>query len=329
MEERQGERQHARRRVRTREWSDLELIMFGIAVLAVLIMTITRIAGIVKWLNKDSDQTPTTVVTKENEDETEKDDSTEGSEDTSDPADELDYDLSQYASDEGAAGKIYAQLEEHPEAAYILRNRDLYPEDLLQFAARFPETMPYVASYLDYDRMNLVQEIDLSTETTQGEIPLLIQWDARWGYETYGAGMIGYTGCGPTCLSMVAIYYYGWDNNDPLAIAQYADVNGFYVEGSGSAWTLMSQACINFGLSSTEVILDENAMAKALGEGKPIICAMGPGNFTDNGHYIVLTGYENGAFTIHDPNSYINSARSWTFSELKDQIKNIWSFTKA
>ena len=329
MDEHQEERRRVRHRVRTREWSDLELIMFGIAVLAVLIMTISRIAGIVKWLNKDSDEPPTTVVTKENEDETEGDDSAEDGEDTLDPAGELDYDLSQYATDEGAAGQIYAHMEEYPEASYILRNLDLYPEGLLNFAARFPEAIPYVASYLDYDRMNLVEEIDLSAETTQGEIPLLIQWDSRWGYETYGAGMIGYTGCGPTCLSMVAIYYNGWNNNDPLAIAKYADANGYYVEGSGSAWTLMSQACVNFGLNASEVILDENAMAKALEEGKPIICAMGPGDFTDNGHYIVLTGYENGAFTIHDPNSCINSARTWTFSELKSQIKNIWSFTKA
>lgn len=321
------ERQRTRRRGRTRPWSDLELIMFGIAVLAVFIMTISRIVGIVKLFDKEPKEKPTTVVTMDNE--TGEEDAE--AEDTEGEAVEsvMDYDLSQYAADEGAAGKIYAHMEAYPEAAYVLRNLDLYPEDLLAFVARFPEAMSYAASYLDFDRMNIQQEIDLSNEVTLGEIPLLIQWDTRWGYVTYGDGMIGYTGCGPTCLSMVSIYYNGWNNNDPAAIAKFAEANGYYVNGSGSSWTLMSQAAVNFGLSASEVILDENAMAKALGEGKPIICAMGPGVFTDNGHYIVLTGYENGAFTIHDPNSPANSARTWTFSELKDQIRNIWSFTKA
>ncbi|MBQ9166572.1 MAG: C39 family peptidase [Oscillospiraceae bacterium] len=304
--------------------------MFGIAVLAVFIMTIGRLAGIVKLFDKEPEEKPTTVVTIG--DETgENDPETEGEEDNEGDVAEstMDYDLYQYADHEGAAGKIYAHMEAYPEAAYVLRNLDLYPEDLLTFVARFPEAMSYAASYLDFDRMNIQQEIDLSQEVTLGEIPLLIQWDTRWGYVTYGDGMIGYTGCGPTCLSMVSIYYNGWSNNDPAAIAKFAEANGYYVNGSGSSWTLMSQASVNFGLSASEVILDENAMAKALGEGKPVICAMGPGVFTDNGHYIVLTGYENGAFTIHDPNSRANSARTWTFSELKSQIKNIWSFTKA
>ena len=88
----------------------------------------------------------------------------------------------------------------------------------------------------------------------------------------------------------------------------------------------MSQASANFGVAATELPLDENKMIASLEEGYPVICAMGPGDFTDNGHYIVLAGYSDGAFIIRDPNSPINSMRSWTFDEIKDQIKNIWSF---
>lgn len=320
------ERQPTKQRRRVRQWSDPEYIMFGFAVLMVLVMTIAMIASVVSYFRKDSDEQTTSTVTIQSENS----ESAEQNEEETDAAEpDLGYDLSQYANDEGVAGKIYAHLDSYPEAAYVLRNLDLYPEAMLEFAARFPEAMAYVASYPDYDRMNLMEEIDLSGEVTQGEVPLLLQWDTRWGYQTYGNSMVGYAGCGPTCLSMVSIYYYGWDNNDPAAVAAFAEENGYYVEGSGSAWTLMSQACINFGLNAKEVILDENAMAKELAEGKPVICAMGPGDFTDNGHYIVLTGYENGAFTIRDPNSPNNSARTWTYSELKDQIRNIWSFSKA
>lgn len=321
------ERQRTRRRERARQWSDLDFLIFGIAALAVLIMTIGRVAWVTSLFHQEPEELTTTVVSKDQDSE-ETADGEEGADDSAAETN-MDYDLSQYATDEGVAGQIYAHMAAYPEAAYILRNLDLYPEDLLKFAARFPEAMSYAASYLDFDRMNLQQEIDLSKEVTLGEIPLLIQWDTRWGYITYGDGLIGYTGCGPTCLSMVSIYYNGWNNNDPVAVAKFAEENGYYVDGSGSSWTLMSQASVNFGLNASEVILDENAMARALEEGKPVVCAMGPGDFTDNGHYIVLTGYENGAFTIHDPNSPANSARTWTFSELKSQIRNIWSFTKA
>ncbi len=41
----------------------------------------------------------------------------------------------------------------------------------------------------------------------------------------------------------------------------------------------------------------------ALAAGVPLICAMGPGDFTGNGHFIVVTGYDGEGFSIRDPNS--------------------------
>lgn len=325
-----AEGQRTKRRERTREWSDAELIMFSIAVFVVFIMTLSRVLGFAAMLDGGEEEPPTNVVTVENgANQQGGGENGEDQQGNDAPDADLGYDLTQYASDTGAAGKLYAHMEQYPEAAYILRNIDHYPQALLEFAARFPEAMSYAASYLDYDRMNLSQEIDLTAEGNMLTVPLLLQWDSRWGYQSYGDGLIGYTGCGPTCLSMVSLYLNGFNGNDPVSIARYAEENGYYVEGSGSSWTLMSKASANFGLSAKEVILDENAMVRALEADKPIICAMGPGAFTDNGHYIVLTGYKDGAFTICDPNSPANSARTWTFSELKGEIRNIWSFTKA
>ena len=56
---------------------------------------------------------------------------------------------------------------------------------------------------------------------------------------------------------------------------------------------------------------------------------MGPGDFTDGGHYIVLTGHSDAGFSICDPNSPKRSAQTWTYDRLKDQIRNIWAFHKA
>ena len=42
----------------------------------------------------------------------------------------------------------------------------------------------------------------------------------------------------------------------------------------------------------------------------------------------VLTGYENGTVTVNDPFSIKNTNTAWTFANIKDQIKAMWTFSK-
>ena len=51
---------------------------------------------------------------------------------------------------------------------------------------------------------------------------------------------------------------------------------------------------------------------------------MGPGAFTETGHYIVLAGVEDGKIRVNDPNSRANSERLWSYEEIERQIRNIW-----
>ena len=69
-------------------------------------------------------------------------------------------------------------------------------------------------------------------------------------------------------------------------------------------------------------------MVTALEEGKPVILAMGPGDFTSTGHYILLTAWEEDAFRVNDPNSVENSQKLWTYEELESQIRNIWAIER-
>lgn len=211
--------------------------------------------------------------------------------------------------------------------AYIQSETTKYPQALRELVQKNPETLDFVYDYPI--NSTLTPEIDLSAEASGGTVPLLLQWDERWGYRSYGSGLIGYTGCGPTCLSMVALYLTGDANCDPGTVAQYAQQQGYYVEGSGTAWEMMATGCAHFGLKSEEIGLDENEMAAALADGKVLICSMGPGDFTDGGHYIVLTGHSDAGFSICDPNSPKRSAQTWTFDRLKNQIRNVWAFHKA
>ena len=69
-------------------------------------------------------------------------------------------------------------------------------------------------------------------------------------------------------------------------------------------------------------------MTDALEAGNPVILALGAGDFTSSGHYIVLTDYQDGQFYVNDPNSRIRSEQTWTYEQLEGQIRNIWAIGK-
>lgn len=196
------------------------------------------------------------------------------------------------------------------------------PEELLELLARNPETEEFVKNYPYLKNQPPVWFLE---EEAQGDaVPLLMQWDTRWGYKTYGDGMMGLTGCGPTCLSMVCLYLLRDPSLTPAAVANFSIAAGYCVPGSGSAWTLISEGGESLGLTVTELSPTESAVKRSLEEGHPVICVMGPGDFTTTGHFIVLTEYRDGFVKVNDPNSYANSERLWSFERIRTQIKNLW-----
>ena len=198
-----------------------------------------------------------------------------------------------------------------------------YPDSLIQLLERNPETEKFVLEYPLYRPA----AYDLAEYKNAETVPLFLQWDQRWGYETYGSDMMAITGCGPTCLAMVGYYVTGEERFDPAAVAAFAEESGYYVEGSGSSWTLISEGGPQLGLDVVELPLDENRMKGALENGNPIILAMGPGDFTSSGHYIVLTGVQDGMFVVNDPNSPERSGKLWSYEEISGQIRNIWAIS--
>lgn len=200
-----------------------------------------------------------------------------------------------------------------------------YPESLITLVERNPETKDFV---LDYPKYKGLQEIDLSKEVTKGEISHFLQWDERWGYEIYGSDFMALTGCGPTCLSMVVCGLTGETRWNPYEVAKMAEENGYYVDGSGSSWDLMSSGAESLGLTVSNVIFDEEHIRATLEAGQPIICIMGPGDFTDGGHFLVLTGVDSdGNIILRDPNSVERTDKHWDLSQLMNQMKNLWSYS--
>ena len=206
----------------------------------------------------------------------------------------------------------------------ILEQPELYPDELLEMLAGNEEAAQFV---LDYPEKKDNAPADSIGDVTQGEIPLLLQWDERWGYGAYGNSMIAISGCGPTVVAMVSAGLLGDSSITPYKVAQYAQDHGYYVEGTGTSWSLMTEGARQFGVQGQELGLSESSIVSELENGHPIICSMRPGDFTTSGHFIVLTGVENGKIRVNDPNSRVRSGKLWDYSRLEYQINNLWVYT--
>ena len=219
---------------------------------------------------------------------------------------------------------------ENKRLQYIIDNIDSYPTDLLEKLIRNPETLDYVYSYKDRDKYNQKSLKDVTTSyNVDGNVPYFLQWDRRWGYRNYGKEMIGLSGCGPTSLAMVIKYFDKDMDVNPYKIAKYSQENGYVSPKNFTSWRLFEDGLGKFGLTSRDVIPVEAKMKRALDNGDILIASVKPGIFTDRGHIIVIKGYnKNGDFLINDPNSIINTTKSWSFDELKTQIRKIWAINR-
>ena len=205
----------------------------------------------------------------------------------------------------------------------ISENHSQYPKDLLAALANNPEMADFAAGYLNNNGRS---KGALTAAEKEQNFPLFLQWDPRWGYQPYGGSCIGLAGCGPTCLSMALFYLTRDAKFTPDKIAEYSMENGYYVEGTGTAWALMEDVPKLYGISVTKLGADENSIRATLDNGGVVICSVGRGEFTTSGHYILIYGYDSEGLIINDPNCVARSGKRWNFSDIRWQIKNIWAY---
>lgn len=227
-------------------------------------------------------------------------------------------------SQRGIRNTLESMVKKDRRMKKVLKNYDSYPEELLGMLSRNIEMLDFV---LDYPKMKGNVYADNVGKVKKDGIPLLLQWDPRWGYGNYGESIIGISGCGPTSLSMVITGLTGDNSVTPYDVAKFAEEQEYYVPGTGTSWSLFTEGSRHFGVEGREIPLARSSIYNALQSGHPIICSMRPGDFTTTGHIIVLTGIKNGKITINDPNSKEKSNQLWDYQTLEHQINNLWAFT--
>ena len=162
----------------------------------------------------------------------------------------------------------------------------------------------------------------------KGEMPYLYQIDPQWSEAEYGGGRFAKQGCGPTALDMVYIYLTGDTSYDPAGMAAFATENGYSTNLNGSSWSLMTEGAAQLGLVGTSITPTADALRAELEAGRPVICIMNPGTFTEVGHYLVLTGVDtDGRVRMHNPNAPEDNEVSWDLSVIMNDARNYWAYS--
>lgn len=224
--------------------------------------------------------------------------------------------------DEQVLQRIAELAEQYELVKQINEQPELYSMEMLKNLANNPEMAAYVIGSVDADGS---AKGGFTDEELTEEYPLLLQFDPRWGYFEYGGKEMGLSGCGPTCLSMVVLALTDYEEVTPDKIAKYSTEKKYYVEGVGTAWKLMDEAPLLYGLTVEHPAMKEESMKAALDKGKILICSVRKGVFTSEGHFIVIYGYDDTGFKVNDPKCVARSRKTWQFSEFGKQLKRIWA----
>lgn len=226
--------------------------------------------------------------------------------------------------------------ETYPQIETILLNMQDYPDWLLEHMIAQPETIDWVVEYPEYmkkseEEINQIalEPVNLEQYGIHGQIPIFYQWTSTWGYAKYGEEQIAIDGCGPTCLAMVAVGLTGDTSYTPKKVADISMEIGTYLSDTGTTWDLMEKGPGQMGFQSWQMkSWSASAILQELESGHPVICSMKEGNFTTQGHFIVLAGVaEDGKVLVNDPNSKVRTQTEWDAQELLDQTKGMWAFS--
>jgi hypothetical protein len=152
------------------------------------------------------------------------------------------------------------------------------------------------------------------------EITYFNQSDPDWADQAYGRDRIGPYGCGPTALAMVLASI--GEDADPASVAQDAVDLGCWAPRSGSYSTIVSNIAEAYGLTAESVSeRTPDALCDAILSGKVLVALMGPGHFTQRGHYILIRGVTlSGELLVADPNSRERSLMVWDPQIILDEL---------
>ena len=208
---------------------------------------------------------------------------------------------------------------------FVYLNREELPLTYKKLLVNHSDARTYIISALTEKKISFEegQTIDLKRK-----YPYYIQWDRRWGANPLGVSDIAIGGCGPTVIAMALGGLLNDNNITPDKIADIENKAGYF-SASGTSWGFFSYIANKYGVKSNNIGVNKNNLDKSLEKNNPVVASVIPGKFTTVGHIILIVGKDSeGKYIINDPNSYVRTLKSWSYDELKTEIRNMWEFSK-
>lgn len=149
------------------------------------------------------------------------------------------------------------------------------------------------------------------------------QTDGAWAEKAYGSDTIGRYGCGPVAMAMVVSTLTETDI-DPAKMARHCVDHGYWAKKHGSYWSIVPGVAEDFGLKCTSFPPGEterDRIVQSLATGQLLVAMMGPGHFTNRGHFIVLRGLTlDGNVLVADPASPDRSLIPWDLDLILEEL---------
>lgn len=200
------------------------------------------------------------------------------------------------------------------------------PEISLPEAAPAPEEAPAVTD----------GRYTLSLKSSIGTLTYYNQSDVRWADYLYGGQDPLHTyGCGPTALAMIVSSFTS-SSYTPSDMAAWAAEHGYWSAGHGTKHEFIPECAEAFGFKAAPFTdYSVESVLSALSGGNILIALMGPGHFTEGGHFIIIADYWSGTqVRIADPVSLENTQQPWDLQLILNELSTraqaggpVWSIT--
>lgn len=162
----------------------------------------------------------------------------------------------------------------------------------------------------------------LVLESSIGILTYYNQSDVRWSEYLYGGqDPLKKYGCGPTALAMVVTSFTN-QTLTPPEMADWAAANNYWSPQSGTRHNFIPECAAAFGMKadSFQNLTVEGVLSELSG-GHILIALMGPGHFTEEGHFIIIADDWSGAqVRIADPVSLENTQQPWELQTILDEL---------
>ena len=160
-----------------------------------------------------------------------------------------------------------------------------------------------------------------------------LQDDTEWGFESYSivgsrSQTIATSGCGPTSMAMVLNYYID-ESITPIQTSIYAMENNHRTRYDGTSWGYFNEMADEYDLEFLQTASSVEALEWMNTQEDPlVICSMGPGLWTTQGHYIVLWDVDDGIAYINDPASTDKLRTKNLYKTMASQCKQYFCFNQ-